>query len=379
MSQNVIFISEQLFKERTGASNQIDARQIVPLIKVAQDMHIQPALGSTLYIRLQNGITANNLVARETNLLDNYITDALIWFTMASLPMTIGFQLFAKGFLQKSAEETVTPDRADLELIEQKYTSIAEFYKTRLVRYLQENETLFPEYLNFTQAIDTITPDQNAYTCPIYLGNSMPTTESLQYVIGSGGNGSGGNYISVNPTNKFVPFNDNGVFDDSHLINDPATNSLKTKNGGDFDGFDFDFTGEVYKIGKGYNTGVMTLEFNYSTGVIESKAGGNSNGIKLDFSTNLFRLGDLGADNYFEANNGLLNMYQGGSKLFEIDGNGIVTLGDPGGSSFFGVDTLGDTLRGGINLITTSAGNNSGFHLKINIGGNDYVIELRNA
>lgn len=192
MSKNIIFISEQLFKERTGASSQIDGRQIVPMIKIAQDMHIQPALGSRLYKRLQDGIEANNLLATETTLLDDYITDALIWFTMASLPMSIGFQLFAKGFLQKTGEESVAPDRADLELIEQKYTSIAEFYKTRLIRYLQENENSYPEYLNYTNAIDTVVPEVNGYTCPIFLDDSRPTTEALQYMIGSGSNGGGG-------------------------------------------------------------------------------------------------------------------------------------------------------------------------------------------
>jgi hypothetical protein len=170
MSKNIIFITEQLFKDRTGASVQIDSKQLYPMIKVAQDMYIQPALGSTLYDRLQNGIDANNLNADETNLIDNYITDSLIWFTMSMLPMAMGYQLFSKGFLQKGSEESTAPSQKDLELIEQKYLSMAEFYKTRLIRYLQENYTLYYEYLNTTLAIDTIYPESKGYSCPIWLG-----------------------------------------------------------------------------------------------------------------------------------------------------------------------------------------------------------------
>ena len=139
MSKNILFITEQLFKDRTGASNNIDGKQIFPMVKVAGDMYIQPALGSKLYQRLQDGVVADNLTNDEKTLLDIYVTDALVWFTMSLLPMTMGFQLFSKGFLQKTAEESNTPSRADMELIEQKYLSMAEFYKTRLIKYLQEN------------------------------------------------------------------------------------------------------------------------------------------------------------------------------------------------------------------------------------------------
>ena len=189
MSKNIIFISEQLFKERTGASNQIDSKQLVPMIKVAQDMHIHPALGTTLYKRLQNGIENSNLTSLETDLLDNYITDALVWFTMSMLPMVMGFQLFSKGFLQKSSEESTAPSRSDLELIEQKYLSMAEFYKQRLIKYLQENETNFNEYYNFQSTIDNIPPDNDAYTCPIYLGVD---TDTIQYPQSCGSSGNGG-------------------------------------------------------------------------------------------------------------------------------------------------------------------------------------------
>ena len=179
MSKNILFITEQLFKERTGASNAIDGKQLRPMIKVAQDIHIQPVLGSTLYLRLQDGIDDNDLNNDEKTLIDNYITDALIWFTMSMLPMTMGYQLFSKGFLQKTAEESNTPSRADLELIEQKYKSMAEFYNKRMIKYLQENYELYDQYLNPGSGVDIIFPTKQGYTSPIYLGNYYERSNSL--------------------------------------------------------------------------------------------------------------------------------------------------------------------------------------------------------
>jgi len=172
MSKNILFITEQLFKERTGASNNIDGKQLFPMIKVAGDIYIQPALGSKLYTRLQDGVVANNLTINEKTLINDYVTDTLIWYTMSMLPMSMGFQLFSKGFLQKTSEESNTPSRSDLELIESKYKSMAEFYKTRLIGYLKENYNLFDQYINTGSAYDTIFPEEKAYTSPIYLGDN---------------------------------------------------------------------------------------------------------------------------------------------------------------------------------------------------------------
>jgi hypothetical protein len=186
MSKNILFLTEQTFKDRTGASNMIDGKQIFPMIKVAGDMYIQPALGSRLYNRLQDGVQVGNLTPDETTLINDYITDTLIWYTMSMLPMSMGFQLFSKGFLQKTSDESSAPSRKDLELIEEKYKSLAEFYKTRMIKYLQENYVKFFEYYNTGSGWDVIEPEDKAYTCPIYLGNTEVPDHPRYYSSTSG-------------------------------------------------------------------------------------------------------------------------------------------------------------------------------------------------
>ena len=181
MSANILFISESLIKSRTGVSDAIDGKQIKPQIKIAQDMYLQPSLGSTLYLRLQSGIEANNLSINETTLLNTYITDCLVWYTVSLLPFSLGYQFFSKGVLQKTSEESNTPSRADLELISNQYKKTAEFYKQRLVDYLRENYLLFSEYFNPGSGLDVIFPQTKAYTCPIYLGGSKQPSETKQF------------------------------------------------------------------------------------------------------------------------------------------------------------------------------------------------------
>ena len=140
----------------------------------------------------------------EKLLLNEYVTDSLIWYTMSMLPMTMGYQLFSKGFLQKTSEESQTPSRADLELIEQKYKSMAEFYSNRMVKYLQENYTLYSEYLNYGMGLDVIFPEKKVYTSPIYLGGADENKRSWLNQSSSSGNSNNMKIVNSYDTNSFL-------------------------------------------------------------------------------------------------------------------------------------------------------------------------------
>lgn len=217
MSANILFIGEDLIKSRTGISDSIDAKQIRPQIKIAQDMYIQPALGSRLYLRLQSGIDADNLTVNEKTLIDTYITDCLVWYTMSMLPMALGFQFFSKGVLQKTAEESNAPSRNDLQLISSQYKMQAEFYKQRLIDYLRENYSLYSEYWDPGSGLDVIFPEMKAYTCPIYLGPSYSDSGRKAF---SGANAtSGATYtIQITPSAGVSSFTISGLPDDATVI-----------------------------------------------------------------------------------------------------------------------------------------------------------------
>jgi len=68
MSRNILFISVDTIKDRTGLHNNVDEKLVNPEILTAQDMYILPALGTALYERLQDGVANNNLTQIETSL-----------------------------------------------------------------------------------------------------------------------------------------------------------------------------------------------------------------------------------------------------------------------------------------------------------------------
>jgi hypothetical protein len=190
MSLNTLFISVQSIKDRTGLHANVDEKLILPEIKTAQDMYIMPALGSTFYNRLQAGINGNNLNADEQSLLNNYVTDCLIYYVMSELPMGLSYQFYNKGLLRKSGENQENPSMQDMIDVANRYRTRAEFYKQRLIKYLRQNNTMFTEYLNYTSGIDTIIPDLEGYTTSLFLDDDCdcwgkkPLSEKYQGKIG---------------------------------------------------------------------------------------------------------------------------------------------------------------------------------------------------
>lgn len=171
MSLNILFISADTIKERSGLHYNVDEKLIKPEIKTSQDMYILPALGSALYNRLQDGISCNNLTCDEKTLLDDYVADTLVNYVLSELPQGLSFQFYNKGLVRKSSDNTDMPSMQDLIDIANRYRSRAEFYKQRLIKYLKQNQTLYPLYLNFGAGIDAIQPDNDAYRASIWLGD----------------------------------------------------------------------------------------------------------------------------------------------------------------------------------------------------------------
>ena len=172
MSKNTLFISVQSIKDRTGLHANVDEKLVLPEIKTAQDMYILPALGSALYNELQTAVDSNTYTNLQTTLLDDYIVDTLIYFVMSELPQGLSFQFYNKGLLRKTGENQESPSMQDMIDVANRYKARAEFYKQRLIKYLKQNNALYPNYLNFGSGIDSIKPDNEGYTVSMYLGDA---------------------------------------------------------------------------------------------------------------------------------------------------------------------------------------------------------------
>ena len=173
MSRNILFISVDTIKDRTGLHFNVDPKLVYPDILFAQDAYILPVLGTALYNKLQDDIDCKSLTCDYETLLNEYITPCLVYQVMAELPMALSYQFYNKGVVKKTGEGQSEPSASELTEVAQRYTSRAEYYRQRLVKYLkqQSSQNKFPEYLNPGSGVDTIVPDNQAYTISVWLGD----------------------------------------------------------------------------------------------------------------------------------------------------------------------------------------------------------------
>lgn len=173
MSRNILFISVDTIKDRTGLHFNVDPKLVYPDILFAQDAYILPVLGTALYNKLQDDIDCKSLTCEYETLLNDYITPCLVYQVMAELPMALSYQFYNKGVVKKTGDGQVEPSASELTEVAQRYTSRAEYYRQRLVKYLkqQSSQNKFPEYLNPGSGVDTVVPDNESYTISVWLGD----------------------------------------------------------------------------------------------------------------------------------------------------------------------------------------------------------------
>lgn len=172
MSANILFISEQVLKDRSLLQDNVDPKLIKPTIKQAQDMYIEPILGTGIYRELQEQIANNNVSVLNKTLLDNYITDCLCWFVASEMVMSLGYKLTNKNVLKKTSENSETASISDLFDLMNYYKNKGEWYAQRITNYLCENNTDYPLYDNPGTGVDIIHPNNTSYSTGMYLGDT---------------------------------------------------------------------------------------------------------------------------------------------------------------------------------------------------------------
>lgn len=175
MSKNVLIIGVAMLKERTAIHDNIDEKLIYPEIKAAQDMFILPLCGSSLFNRILSDIQANTLAGDYKALVDDYIVDTLCNYVISELPLGLTYQFWNKGVQAKTTDNSNTPSMSDLFDVASKYKRRAEEYAQRMRLYLRQNApTKFAEYINPGSGIDTVIPERQGFSNPIYLGDVSP-------------------------------------------------------------------------------------------------------------------------------------------------------------------------------------------------------------
>lgn len=178
MAGYVLFISENRIKESTAINGNVDVDYILPYIKIAQKKYMETKLGTTLYEKLTALITSGDvglpINANYKILLNEYISDSLVqWGFYECIPF-LRYKVQNGNIYQKTSETGEKLSREEAQDLREEVRNTAEFYTERMISYLCNNTTLFPEYCTGNTGSD-ISPDTNSFYNGMNLETTLPT------------------------------------------------------------------------------------------------------------------------------------------------------------------------------------------------------------
>ena len=169
MAQQVIFVSEEKIKAYTQMHENVQVQDVVPSVLMAQDIYLQPMLGTKFYNSLKTKILAGTLNPDETVLVAEYVAPYMMnWGFAMALPW-LKYKVVDKGILSGTSETASQTTKEELEFLISKVESTAQFYGQRLREFLFDNPGMFPDYEN--PGVDGMMPNRNS---PYFSGLTVP-------------------------------------------------------------------------------------------------------------------------------------------------------------------------------------------------------------
>ena len=159
-----LLITPNELKKNSNIHGNVDDDKLRQYIRVAQETQVQNYLGTALYNKLQTILIAGTMDdagnADYKTLWTSWVKPVCIWYAQeAFLPFAM-FQITNGGVFKHRSDTGDPITLEELRSMLDKARSNAEFYTTRLVDYLCDNEDLFPEY--YTQDNDSdMWPDKD--------------------------------------------------------------------------------------------------------------------------------------------------------------------------------------------------------------------------
>lgn len=161
----VLFISEEKLKDSTAINLNVDPNLLLPYVRQAQKLYVEPKLGTQLTEKLKDLITLGTIgdVGNEAykTLLDDYIGDMLPnWAFYHAVPF-LRFKIENGNIYSKTSETGNALSTEESQSLREEVSNTAQYYTERLIDYICNNTSSFPEYNTNTGA--DVNPDQNAY------------------------------------------------------------------------------------------------------------------------------------------------------------------------------------------------------------------------
>jgi hypothetical protein len=177
--QHTLYISATRIKKDTALGGSVDDNIIMPYILLAQDMFILPVLGTDLDAKLKSDIQGSSLTGAYKTLVETYIQPALVQFAFQELAPFLRLRFVNNAVVIMGAnDQSSSASYEDIKPLIDRSKDAGEFYRQRLIDYIRNNTSSFPEYSTNTGA--DLDPTTRNYYAGMNLDINVPRSNRLK-------------------------------------------------------------------------------------------------------------------------------------------------------------------------------------------------------
>ena len=166
----IFFTSQEWLKSYLPISQNVQFQDLVPHLQTVHQINLNEFLGTNFYTYLLNTFSAQTLNANEVILVGDYIKPYVAWKMLEYALPYMSFQLFNKGLLQLTSENSQTTDLDVIKYMARLTNDRAQWFSQRLVTYLCDNSSLFPQYRTNNGDDKKPFKGNTTYDADLYLG-----------------------------------------------------------------------------------------------------------------------------------------------------------------------------------------------------------------
>jgi hypothetical protein len=163
-----LLIEAQRLKQFSTINGNLDNKLIEPTIIMVQDINLQQILGTDLYEEICTQVDNSNLSVDNKYILDTFIEPYLTHMVTSQGLLDWHIKISNKDVAKLTADSSISVDMTEMEALSKRYQGKAEFYATRLTKYLCGNSSTYPLYLGGNVEEWKLRPIRENYTSGIF-------------------------------------------------------------------------------------------------------------------------------------------------------------------------------------------------------------------
>ena len=142
----VIFITQKDLKDFTNMSGNVDPDKLMSSINAAQDLELEPILGTALVTKLSTEIENETLSGFYEELVVEYIKPVLCWYSLSMAIPYLAYSISNGGLFKHQSESSITPDKSEIDYLTQNARTKGQDYANRMIKWLCAFNSEIPEY-----------------------------------------------------------------------------------------------------------------------------------------------------------------------------------------------------------------------------------------